>query len=42
MRCSVEDIRITRRSSQGVILLRLVQGEVVTSVSKVDESNEEG
>ncbi|MDR0744832.1 MAG: DNA gyrase subunit A [Holosporales bacterium] len=41
MRCSVEDIRITRRSSQGVILLRLNEGENVTSVSKIDESSEE-
>jgi DNA gyrase subunit A len=42
MRCPVGNIRITRRSSQGVIVLRLNEGEIVTSVSKVDESNEDG
>lgn len=39
MRCSVEDIRITRRSSQGVILFRLNENEFITSVSRVDETN---
>ncbi|MDR0942173.1 MAG: DNA gyrase subunit A [Holosporales bacterium] len=41
MRCSVEDIRITRRVSQGVILFRLEEGEVITSVSKVEEEQDE-
>ncbi|MDR2458587.1 MAG: DNA gyrase subunit A [Holosporales bacterium] len=40
MRCSVEDIRITRRVSQGVILFRLNEGEVVTSVSVVEETDD--
>lgn len=40
MRCSVEDIRITRRSSQGVILFRLNKDEFITSVSRVDETND--
>ncbi|MDO4975260.1 MAG: DNA gyrase C-terminal beta-propeller domain-containing protein, partial [Alphaproteobacteria bacterium] len=40
MRCSVEDIRITRRSSQGVILFRLNKDEFITSVSRIDETNE--
>lgn len=39
MRCSVEDIRITRRSSQGVILFRLNKDEFITSVSRIDETN---
>lgn len=38
MRCSVEDIRITRRSAQGVIILRVNENEKVTSVSVVDET----
>jgi DNA gyrase subunit A len=41
MRCSVEEIRITRRASQGVILLRLNAGEVITSVSLIDEMQED-
>jgi len=40
IRCSVEDIRITRRSSQGVILFRLNKDEFITSVSRVDETND--
>jgi DNA gyrase subunit A len=40
MRCSIEDIRITRRSAQGVILFRLNETEVITSVSKIDETCE--
>lgn len=40
MRCSVEDIRITRRSSQGVIILRMDEGEIISSVSIVDETQE--
>ncbi|MDR0630723.1 MAG: DNA gyrase subunit A [Holosporales bacterium] len=36
MRCSVEDIRITRRVSQGVIVFRLNEGEFITSVSVVE------
>jgi DNA gyrase subunit A len=39
MRCSVEDVRITRRSAQGVIILRMDKEEVVTSVSIVAESD---
>jgi DNA gyrase subunit A len=38
MRCSVEDIRITRRVSQGVIVFRLNDGEFITSVSTVEDS----
>jgi DNA gyrase subunit A len=38
MRCSVQDIRITRRVAQGVIILRLNNDEVITSVSIVDET----
>lgn len=41
MRCSVEDIRITRRSAQGVIVLRLNEGEKATSVAKVYETGED-
>lgn len=41
MRCSVEDIRITRRAAQGVIILRVDEGEKVTSVSIVDETSEQ-
>ncbi|MDR1332800.1 MAG: DNA gyrase subunit A [Holosporales bacterium] len=41
MRCSVENIRVTRRASQGVILFRLDSGEAVTSVSAIAESEEE-
>lgn len=42
MRCSVEDIRVTRRAAQGVIILRMDdENEKVTSVSLVDESNYE-
>ena len=41
MRCSVEDIRITRRAAQGVIILRMDEDEKVTSVSIVDETNYE-
>jgi DNA gyrase subunit A len=41
MRCSVSDIRITRRAAQGVIILRLAEGEKVTSVSLVAESEGE-
>ena len=35
MRCSVEDIRITRRAAQGVIILRMNEGEKVSSVSVI-------
>jgi DNA gyrase subunit A len=38
MRCSVEDIRITRRASQGVIVFRLNEGEFITSVSTIEDS----
>jgi DNA gyrase subunit A len=38
MRCGVEDIRITRRVSQGVIVFRLNDGEFITSVSTVEDS----
>jgi DNA gyrase subunit A len=37
MRCSVSDIRITRRAAQGVIILRVDEGEKVTSVSVIKE-----
>lgn len=40
MRCSVEDVRITRRPAQGVIILRVNEGEKITSVSIVEETNE--
>jgi DNA gyrase subunit A len=40
MRCSVEEIRITRRAAQGVIILRMNSGEVVTSVSVVSENED--
>jgi DNA gyrase subunit A len=42
MRCSVQDIRITRRVSQGVIILRLNDGEIITSVSTVNETHGDG
>lgn len=41
MRCAVNEVRITRRKSQGVILFRLSEGEIITSVSGIDETNEE-
>ncbi|MDR1476306.1 MAG: DNA gyrase subunit A [Holosporales bacterium] len=41
MRCSVRDIRITHRVAQGVIILRLNDGEIITSVSTVNETPEE-
>ena len=41
MRCSVEEIRITRRVSQGVILFRLNEGEKITSISAVTETSED-
>ncbi|MDR1034550.1 MAG: DNA gyrase subunit A [Holosporales bacterium] len=40
MRCSVQDIRITHRVAQGVIILRLNEGETITSVSTVNETPE--
>ncbi|MDR0695434.1 MAG: DNA gyrase subunit A [Holosporales bacterium] len=41
MRCSVDEIRITRRVAQGVILFRLNDGETITSVSTIDETQDE-
>jgi DNA gyrase subunit A len=41
MRCSVQDVRITRRSAQGVIVLRANEGERVTSVSIVEENDDD-
>ncbi len=41
MRCSVEEIRITRRITQGVILFRLNEGEIITSLSEINETADE-
>ncbi len=41
MRSPVKDIRITRRISQGVILVRLNTDEKIVSVSRIDSSEEE-
>ena len=41
MRCSVEEIRITRRHSQGVILFRLNEGEFITSLSEINETTDD-
>ncbi|MDR1233843.1 MAG: DNA gyrase subunit A [Holosporales bacterium] len=41
MRCGVHDIRVTRRVAQGVILLRLDPGEIITSVSAIHETPDE-
>ena len=41
MRCSVGDIRTTRRVSQGVIVFRLHADEKINSVSVIDESSYE-
>lgn len=41
MRCAVNEIRITRRVSQGVILFRLNEGEVITSLSGITETTDE-
>ncbi|MDR1390881.1 MAG: DNA gyrase subunit A [Holosporales bacterium] len=40
MRCSVEEVRITRRVSQGVILFRLGEGELIASASVIDENQD--
>ena len=40
MRCSVADIRITRRAAQGVIMLRMDKDELISSVSIVKETTE--
>ncbi|MBQ7524313.1 MAG: DNA gyrase subunit A [Alphaproteobacteria bacterium] len=39
MRCSVEAVRTTARISQGVILFKLSEGEVITSASVVEETD---
>ncbi|MDR1597362.1 MAG: DNA gyrase subunit A [Holosporales bacterium] len=46
IRCPVKDIRITRRTAQGVIIFKVGEGEKVVAVSRVpnegNEGNEEG
>jgi DNA gyrase subunit A len=41
IRCSVKDIRIVGRTSQGVIIFRVSDGEKVVSVSHIPSSGEE-
>ncbi len=41
MRCNISDIRITHRGSQGVIVFRLDDGELITSVTRVDKTDNE-
>ncbi|MDR0640722.1 MAG: DNA gyrase subunit A [Holosporales bacterium] len=41
MRCGVQNVRITHRVAQGVILLRLDPGETITSVSAINETVDE-
>lgn len=40
MRCNISDIRITHRGAQGVIVFRLDDGELITSVTRVDKYDE--
>jgi DNA gyrase subunit A len=42
IRCPITDIRITGRRTQGVIVFRIESGETVVSVSKIEESEEDG
>jgi DNA gyrase subunit A len=41
IRCPVDDIRIARRGSQGVVIFRLGDGERVVSVARLPEVSEE-
>ncbi|HLY44602.1 MAG TPA: DNA gyrase subunit A [Stellaceae bacterium] len=42
IRCPVDDIRIARRGSQGVVIFRLGDGERVVSVARLPEADENG
>lgn len=39
MRCNIRDIRITHRGSQGVIVFRLDNDELISSVSRIDNDD---
>jgi DNA gyrase subunit A len=41
IRCPVNDIRIARRGSQGVVIFKVGDGERVVSVARLPESDEE-
>ncbi|MEP7130320.1 MAG: DNA gyrase C-terminal beta-propeller domain-containing protein, partial [Sphingomicrobium sp.] len=41
IRTTVGDIRVMGRSTQGVTIFRVAEGEHVVSVAKIDESDEE-
>lgn len=41
IRCPVDDIRISARQTQGVVLLRTAEGEKVVSVARVQEEDRE-
>jgi DNA gyrase subunit A len=41
IRCPVNDIRIARRGSQGVVIFRVGEGERVVSVARLPEGSEE-
>ena len=41
IRCPIHDVRITRRSAQGVIIFRVDEGEKVVSVSRIPAGDEE-
>jgi DNA gyrase subunit A len=41
IRTTVGEIRIMGRSTQGVTIFRVAEGEHVVSVAKIDESDEE-
>jgi DNA gyrase subunit A len=41
IRTTVGDIRIAGRSTMGVTIFRVAEGEHVVSVAKIDESDEE-
>jgi DNA gyrase subunit A len=42
IRCPVDDIRIARRGSQGVVIFKLDDGERVVSVARLPEAEENG
>ncbi|HEY1430473.1 MAG TPA: DNA gyrase C-terminal beta-propeller domain-containing protein, partial [Stellaceae bacterium] len=41
IRCPVDDIRIARRRSQGVVIFKVGDGERVVSVARLPEVSEE-
>jgi DNA gyrase subunit A len=41
IRCPVDDIRIARRRSQGVVIFKVGEGERVVSVARLPEVSEE-